>query len=121
MAFFDSNATAPGSAITLRTVASRRIRIGFHQFEKLFGNLQISAQKNLGALDDGVSTQDFLSLYRQLPQGIDGSSQAIVESCQPLDHLRRRRLRPNHFVEFDFAWSRFHLLRNRRLIHVMAW
>jgi hypothetical protein len=82
----------------------------------LFGNLQISAQKNLGALDDGVSTQDFLSLYRQLPQGIDGSPQAILKSCQPLDHLRRRRLRPNHFVEFDFAWSRFHLLRNRRLI-----
>jgi hypothetical protein len=29
-------------------------------------------------------------------------------------------LRTNHRVEFDFAWTGFHLLRNRRLIHVIA-
>jgi len=41
MAFPDLNATAPGSAITLRIIASRGVRTGFHQIEKLAGRIKV--------------------------------------------------------------------------------
>lgn len=84
------------------------------------GKLQISAQEEFGAVDDGVSGENFADLWRQLSQGLDGGPEAIFEGGETLNHLRRGRLGADYCIEFDFPWNRFHLQRDRGLIHIIA-
>ena len=108
-----------------RSVQIRRVRLANFRITKvfeflLFWDFQIAAQEEFRAIDDGVCTKNFASLWWQLSKGVDGGPKAVFEGSKAFHYLRLGGLSANDGVEVDLSRSGFDLLRDRSLVNIVA-